>query len=263
MKRSVRKRHEIRKKKSIFKKPVFWSLFLFSFLVAGGIYFFVFFEKFQISKITVLGNGKVQTSAVEKLISAGIEQRFWFVSSRSIFLVNPGKISRIILEKYPVIGSVEIKKQYFNALIVNIKERKPFVIFCEKTENCFFLDESSVAFEGVANIVEGFSIVRQFEEKEIVLGKEVVKKEIMEAISKIQKNFEENLKLKIEEFNISSSERLDVKTNENWQVYFSTAFDIDLQITKLNYLLEKELPKENRVELQYIDLRFKDRAYYK
>ncbi len=71
------------------------------------------------------------------------------------------------------------------------------------------------------------------------------------------------MKLKIEEFNISSPTRLDVKTIEGWWVYFSTAFDIDLQITKLNLLLEKEISQEDRGVLKYIDLRFKDRAYYK
>lgn len=263
MRKVVRKRHKIRRKKSIFKKPFFWWIVLFLLLIAGGIYFLVFFENFQVSKITILGNGKVQTAAVEKLISAGVQQRFWFISSKSIFLVSPSKISGVILDQYPVIGSVEIKKQYPDNIIVNIKERKPFVIFCEKTEDCFFLDENGVVFERVINTVEGFPIVRQFEDRAMVLGKAAVEKNIMEAIVKIKKDFEEKLNLQIKEINIPDSARLNTTTSEGWRVYFGLDSDIDLQIIKLNYLLEKELPKESRVGLQYIDLRFKDRAYYK
>jgi hypothetical protein len=39
--------------------------------------------------------------------------------------------------------------------------------------------------------------------------------------------------------------------------------DLDLQITKLNLLLKNEVSESARKTLQYIDLRFKDRAYYK
>ncbi len=265
------KPHRIKRRKSIFRKPVFWLLFLFSFLVAGGIYFFVFFEKFQISKIIISGNEKVQTGELEKLVFEKIKQKLWLGiplgDSQSIFLVNSAKIKRSILEQYPNIDTVATKRKFPNTIIVDIKERKPFVILCgfkeTKTETCFFLDEKGIAFERDATVTGNLTIVRQFEEKEIVLGKEVVKKEIMESIYKIQKNLEENLKLKIEEFNISSPTRLDVKTIEGWWVYFSTAFDIDLQITKLNLLLEKEISQEDRGVLKYIDLRFKDRAYYK
>jgi hypothetical protein len=59
--------------------------------------------------------------------------------------------------------------------------------------------------------------------------------------------------------------RLDIKTNENWQIYFdlNSMSDTDLKIAKLNLLLNGEITPEIRKNLQYIDLRFKDRAYYK
>jgi len=82
----------------------------------------------------------------------------------------------------------------------------------------------------------------------------------MAAIVKIKKDFEKKLDLQLKEIDIPNQSRLNATTGEGWQVYFSLDSDIDLQTTKLNYLLEKELPKENRGALQYIDLRY-ERAY--
>ena len=262
MRRTHYKPHRIKPKKSIFKKLVFWLVFLLSFLIVGGIYFFIFFETFQISKIIILGNEKVQTKELENLVSEGVKQKLWFVNFQNILLVSPAKINQSILKQYPNINSIETKRKLPNVLVINIKERKPSAIFCNKTD-CFFIDENGVVFEKIPGVRDGFLIVRQFEEKKIILGKEIVKKEIMEKIAKIKKDLKEKFQINVKEAIISSEERLDIKTSENWEIYFNLVIDIDLQIEKLNLLLEKEIPKESRAGLKYIDLRFKDRAYYK
>jgi hypothetical protein len=58
---------------------------------------------------------------------------------------------------------------------------------------------------------------------------------------------------------------MDTTINEGWQIYFSLDPDSDIntQLVKLNLLLSGEIPLENRKNLEYIDLRFKDRAFYK
>jgi len=253
--------HRIKRKKPIFKRPVFWLVFFSLLLIITATYFLVFFGKIQIKEVNIYGNEKVPTEELKELVSEKIKQKFLFLDSQSIFLVNLARIKESILGQYPDVDSVEMKRILPSTLIVDVKEREPLAIFCNKTE-CFFIDKKGVAFEKIAGTVDGFSIVRQFEEKEIILGEEVVKKETMESISKILENFQEKLEIGVEEFNISSLTRLNVKTDENWQVYFDINSDIDLQITKLDLLLEKEISQSDREDLEYIDLRFK-RVYYK
>lgn len=274
MKGSARRRHKIKIKKSIFKKPFFWRIILIFVLVTTGIYFLVFFEKFQISKIIISGNEKVQTENLQKLILQKIEINFWFGvpigDSRSIFLISPNKIKKNILEQYPNIGSVTIKRELPDTLIINIEERKPFAVFCNDSD-CFFIDINGVVFEKTLSQANNFLIVRQNivrqtgggGDEKLVLGEEVISKEIIEKIAKIKKGTEERSQVNIKEAKIVSEERLDIKTSEGWEIYFNLTVDIDLQVEKLNLLLEKEIPEEGRVGLQYIDLRFGNRAYYK
>lgn len=268
MRKSHHKPHRLRPKKPFFKKRAFWLLFLLSVLIAGGVYFFIFFKPLQVGRVVILGNKEVPTKELETLIFNNIKRKLCFGitlnGSQNIFLVNTVRINNMALGQYPIIDSLSIKKTLPNTLEVNIIERKPFAIF--HNDEYFFIDEKGVAFKRTSADLPGLLIVRQIdkvEAKEIVLGTEVIKREIAEKIARIKKGLEEKSQVAIKEVNITSEERLDIKTEENWLAYFNLTTDINLQIEKLVLLLEEELPKESRAELQYIDLRFKDRVYYK
>ena len=98
--------------------------------------------------------------------------------------------------------------------------------------------------------------------EELFLGQKLIEKELLDLILRIQGNLKENFQIDIKEAAISLPKRLDIKTSENWQIYFNLESDIDLQIIKLNLLLKQEITAEIREELEYIDLRF-TRVYYK
>lgn len=263
MKRFVRKRHKIKQKKSTLKKPFFWLVILALIAIAIGVYFFIFFDGFQVKKIIISGNEKISTNVIKTLVSEKIKKQILFLSSKSIFLASPAVISSAIIDSFPEIGYAQVKRKLTDTLIIDIKERVPSIVLCgeNKTETCFFVDEAGVAFEKTVAIPSKLPIVRQSRE-ETVLGKEAIKKDIVGYIIKIQKNLSDNFNVDIKGANIISDERMNVLTNEGWEVYFNLASDIDLQITKLKLLLEKEIPQGSRGELKYIDLRF-NRAYYK
>lgn len=256
-----RKPHRIREKKSLLKKPIFWRMILLTILLAEIFYLVFFFDYFQIKKIIITGNEKITSQNIESLIAGKVKER-----TGSIFLVNTTKIENAVLNAFPKISDVKIKREFPDSLVAEIKERVPFVYFCTKKEECFFVDETGVDFSQENNISENFLIVRQMAEQEnnIILGEQAIKKELIQVIAKIMKNFQENLKITLKEAEITSETTLTFKTDEGWKVFFNPATDVDLQIEKLNLLLEKEIPQESRGKLEYIDLRFeKNRVYYK
>jgi len=106
-------------------------------------------------------------------------------------------------------------------------------------------------------------ITQTLNSNDIFTGESVVDRNVISAISKIEKNLKDNFQIDIKEALVSNPLRLDIKTNENWQIYFDLNSDTNLQIIKLNSLLKNEISQTSRASLQYIDLRFKDRAYYK
>jgi hypothetical protein len=94
------------------------------------------------------------------------------------------------------------------------------------------------------------------------LGEQMIGRDYLEKIFKIQKFFQEELKIEIEEF-VFFEQRLNLKTKEGWEIYFDPREDINWQLTKLNLVLKEEILPEKRRNLEYIELRFGDLATYK
>jgi len=207
----------------------------------------------------------LQNIANNSITKKFIDLGFWSLSSKSIFLASINNIQNQILNSNTGIKTISVNKTYPQNLTIQIQERKPFAIFCQ-SEKCFNIDDTGVIFEELASVPENSFIVRQnLALDNLYLGKNVVQEKTMTTISEIKKDLQDNFKINLTEATISTPIRLDIKTGEGWQIYF----DIDensnasLQITKLNLLLKDQITTISRQNLEYIDLRFNDRAYYK
>ena len=263
--------HRIRPKKSIFKKPIFWFLLLFLILISTALYFLLFYQKFQVKNITNSGNEKANEQEIENIVLNETNKKIinflsFNVTSESIFLVDTENIKKQVLNMFPVIEDVKTDKNFPDSISVQIKERKPFAVFTsQNNEDYFYIDESGVIFEKLQGFPQNMTAIRQLiNSVDAVIGKEAVEKNIMKAVSNIKKNLEDKFQIDIREAFISNPLRLDIKTGENWQIYFNLGpdSDINLQITKLNLLLTEKISPQVRKNLEYIDLRF-DKAYYK
>jgi len=273
---SYRKKHVKSKilknkpKKSILKLPIFWYFLLFLIIILTGLYFLLFFSNFQVNNIIISGNEKINSQDLQNVINDNINRKIielgnWNISSQSIFLIATENIKNKILNSYPIIENLTVTKKFPQDLNVQIEERKQFAIFCQN-DNCFNIDDNGVIFGNSSIFKEDYFIVRQSQNyDDLFLGKNVVHKNLMTIISEIEKNLKDNFQINLTEALISTPIRLDIKTGESWQIYFDIDenCDIKLQLTKLNLLLRGEITPEIRQKLEYVDLRFKDRAYYK
>ncbi len=262
-----RKPHKIKTKRSIFKTKSFWYVILVVVLLVATIYFVIFFDKVQIKNIIISGNSKAPANQIESLVANEISKKVLFLPERSIFLVDTATVKNLVLESFPVVGDVKVSRKFFDSLEIVINEREARAIFCQniETENtCSYIDETGTAFEE-AKLTETQSslIVRRYDNNKVSLGEQAITKETLGYILKAKKGLTDKYGVLVDSADIASDIRLNIKTNEGWEVYFNLSADMDLQIAKLILLLEKEITKESRGSLQYIDLRFQDRAYYK
>lgn len=264
--------HKLKPKKSIFKRPAFWYVILVLIFVFAVLYFLFFFPKIQVSKFLISGNEKIKTEDIENIILNNIEKNIfsigsWQVKTKSIFLVNLNNIKKEILSKFPEIENVVVKKKFFETVQVKIEERSPVAVFCQPENlpnNCYFIDRGGIIFELIKDLPGQMVILRQqLANEDIFVGKKTVQENIINAVLKTDKVLKDSFKIDVKEALITSPIRMDLKTSENWQIYFDLDSDLDLQITKLNLLLKNEISESVRKTLQYIDLRFRDRAYYK
>ena len=139
---------------------------------------------------------------------------------------------------------------------------QPIIPFIEGDGTGPDIWKSSVAVFDAA-VQKAYKGERKIEWFEVFAGEKVVEKNIMDIINNVKRSLKDNFQIDVKEAIISNPSRLNIETSENWQIYLNTDLESDLQIVKMNLLLRDEIPASGRKGLQYIDLRFKDRAYYK
>lgn len=253
-----RKYYRKYRRKKIIKKFLLIS-FLILIILGGTFYIFFFSPFFKVKEIEISGNEKVQGQDLRVIIEQKIFKKLIFFSSKSIFWLDFQSSEKEILGNYPQIATVFFQRQLPSKIIVKIEERKKTGIFYQK-ETPFLIDKQGIIFEK-AEALDSNLIIKS-EKSDFNLGDKVIEKENLGKILKIQKTLE-ILEVDVEYFFLPSPKRLNVKTSEGWQIYFSLVEDLDWQITKLKLSLENKIPPEKRGILEYIDVRFGNMVYPK
>lgn len=261
--RKYQKPYRIKRKKSIFKKRFFW-LGISVLVILGGIFYLVcFFPSLQVEKINISGNQKAPTKEIKRIIKERIGRNIIFISSRSILLVNFDKISKGVLDNFPQVAKVSLKRNFPNTITIEIEEREPVAVFSHN-EDYFFIDREGIIFEEISPDSPGLLEIRNLAFNQTPnLGKRVVEKELLTQILEIELKIKENLKIPLVKAQVLSDERLNIETFEGWEIYLNPKEDFGWQLTKLKAVLEEEIPQERRKDLEYIELRFGNLAPYK
>ncbi|MFH1575444.1 MAG: FtsQ-type POTRA domain-containing protein [Candidatus Nealsonbacteria bacterium] len=260
MKKYYRKPHQYKKKKSIFRKKFLALLFLIL-AIAGAIFYGLFFWKvFWVEKVIISGEQKITKEDIGFLVDKELENKALFLATKSIWSVNTNKIKEDILNAFPQIAAAEVRKNFFDAISVQITERVPLALWCE-AERCFLLDEDGIIFEDASDDPELVIIKDDNFIEELFLGKAVIKKDALAQILKIESKLIE-INILINKALIISDERLNIETKEGWEIYFNLKGNLDWQSKELKLTIEDRISAEKRQELEYIDLRF-SRVYYK
>jgi len=158
------------------------------------------------------------------------------------------------------IDSVAFEKNLPKEIKIIIREREMVSLF-ENNNYFFLLDRKGIVFEKIENKEDSFLIKNSSFNEEAVLGKGVIEEKTLSKILELKEGMED-LNLEISEAFLETQKRVDIKTREGWEVYFSLEKELKWQLTETKILLEKEINLQRRENLQYIDLRF-EKAYYK
>ncbi len=242
-KRKYQSRYRQSQKKSVLRKRWFWDLVLVVLFLANVGYLMFFSPAFRLREIKVSAEEGIYPVKIFNLASANL--------NRNLFLVKTEALKDNILENFPEVRQVEIKKRFPHSLLLTVEKREASAVFCPQASSsrCSLIDETGAMFEEEA--AENLNYI--FSDRESIKQEEIAK------ILQIEQNLTKQL-LAIEKF-ILEEERLNVEIDEGWQIYFDLSGDIGLALTKLTLLLEEEISAEQQKNLKYIDLRF-SKAYY-
>lgn len=260
-KKHFRKPHRIQKRKSIFRSRVFWFGLLGLIFISGCFYLIVFSPWLQIQQIQIQGNRNISSQEIKEQIQPMIERQMILWKTRAIFLANLKEINNLLLNQFPSIGQVKLKRGLPETLVISVREREPVALFYHQGRG-FFLDQDGIVFgltteEKEVNFLRIESLIFN---QEIVLGQLTLEPGLVEKIIKIEQALRKK-EIFILRAVIVSEEKLEIETKEGWKIFFNQKNNISKQIFNLGVVINEKISAERRRVLERIDLRFDEIIY--
>ena len=264
---------EIKKQKFIFKLKLYGILIVFLFLLAGAGYLTAYSSFFKINSIALIDAENKQANANE--IIKDLKDSFNGKSKLTSFLgadnilIWQNKPDETFFKNHPKIVDLAIRKDYLERKIeIDMDEREKLGVWCKTTtnnqelitNNCWWFDENGVIFEE-APIVEGEMIYKIIDSsnRELALGDRILDENLFNNLILIFKTLERaGLNLKTLRLENLSAQEVIAESPLTPKIYFSLRFDPDFSLSVFENLKKTDLEK-----VEYLDLRIKNRAYYK
>jgi hypothetical protein len=270
----VRRKSKKLRKKTKKRTGLEW-FFVFCFFLFLGSVLYVFFCSPLVSITSIEVRGTQRTDPM--IISDHIEEvlrgeKFACIQNRNFFLIKKNNILEKILQDQRI-KSVHVEKKFPQTVIVDIDEYDFVPVWClgSKEGVCYELTTSGCI---VREIDQDSSLITENEHFIIVDGggdvvtidQCVIDRDKMEKVRILGEELIYALDTSIVQpytIDFRGSGEIRYQTNEGWYIVIDLDHPVDeiLYIARL-FVRKIDLPK-SRTDLEYVDLRFPNRIFYK
>ncbi|MFA5023151.1 MAG: hypothetical protein WC385_03500 [Candidatus Paceibacterota bacterium] len=285
--RSSREREKKRKN----TKRVFGVLLLL--FIVGGFLLLLNLNFLRLTTFSISGQTSLDLVALKQTIKGNLDGScLGIVPNNSVFFFSKTKLATLLKQKFPGLQAVEIDSPNLNTLIVKVSDRESKVLWCNVVNGkiCFYLNDEGQVYQEAPNFSE--SIIMEFDSGGII--KKLPTKAIDPKDLSRAKDFLNFLKPALVDWprrsldggglaSSTASYKLDhinvlplkdfeaiivssINPNNSWKLLFNTGATADQLITNFNTLIKDPTLTKNwpaGTSLDYLDLRFENKAFYK
>ncbi len=266
-KRRVRKRKWLnpRQKRILKRKVYIYSSASFLVLLFAAFVYLSSIPGINIQKIKVLGDKNLAWN-VQKFIHREIfREKYLFLPGNNALLLNKSGLASAVLFSYPQIKDLNFKKSRLDELNLELKMRQAFFLFCKKNDECFLADKKGFIYAKDNKTKSSLTKVYSYrlDKKTDVIIKDLPLRAslpheelslLLQTKDLLRKN---NLRVKEMHFNADGQIKIVL---DNFYIKAHKKHITELK--NIAYLI-KNLNEKEIEQLDYVDLRFKDRIYYK
>ncbi len=270
-----------RKRKVFFRKSSLWlALFV---IVVGGLVFLSWRPFLQIKEVTVAGINVLPENELLGRVEDTLSERYILVfPKRNIFLAPQRALEKDLKNAYPRIETIDVSLDTRRTLGIVLTEREGQYLWCDESvsregeeSDCYYMDDRGKIFDkapyfSAGNIYFSFYGTITDDIPDEILGERYLS---IEEFMKLTSFIESLDKMQIKSFACKEDGDefvlyLGEKQSPNMP-YMSWKSDIDMAHLKSNvdsaFATEpfKTKYREDFANLEYIDLRFENKVYYK
>ncbi len=196
------------------------------------------------------------------------------VPRRMFFAVRSGRLRDSIRREFPKLKEVRAKKRFPDSLVIRASERELFAILCnDKARDtpltpivhwCAYLDADGIAYTA-APLFAGYLILKIHTDfKDAHIGQEAIAPSLIEKFRLIKSALASKMGIIVESFELSAAipSEFRVATADGFWIFFRVENNYENAFRVLGRILEDEIG-DRRARVDYIDLRFGNKVFYK
>lgn len=249
---------------------------IFTWLLVSGfvgvVGYILFFSPFMtIDDISIKGEENLKSEDVLAVVKESLAGKYLDVWQKNNFiLASKSRIGNDLQGRFKRIENVEVIKSFPNKLSVAIKEVRASLIFCSG-DPCWVIDEKGEVFARADFSSNEFGeqdliVLRNSSARNIAREDILIEEDLMNFLIDTNRRLENELNILTEgEYSTPAmiSGDLRVETSEGWKIFFNKNLGSKKTLEMLKAILEKNFDQDKRANLEYIDLRVNNKAYYK
>lgn len=232
----------------------------------SGISYISKLKSITIASINFEGNLSVKSSDLKAFVSSALNGSYGHILAKSNSLIYPkGDLKNKLLNNFTRIKNVELKLKDFQTLNVLITERKPVALWCD--QKCYFLDEEGFVFDEAPQISGSvYTHYHGFISDENIIGKTFLNSSDFKDLSHFVSNLK-NEQINITDIFYKQEQEFEAVVEGGGKILFNKKTSFENTLENLNSVLE-DYKVENKngdffKNLDYVDLRFGNKIYYK
>ncbi|MDO8552631.1 MAG: hypothetical protein Q7S01_03845 [bacterium] len=244
------------------------ALLVLAFVVAAvgasyGISELSYLSRYSIREVKVKGTENVSPRLVQAYVETKLNNGTRPIISRdNIFLYPKADIAQSIQNYFPRILSADISRESLlaQAITVSVTERKLFALWCSEKELCFEMDDTGFIFAESSTTTSGIVFKGGLATSSAPIGQTFFPGHFSNILAFLSR-------LKDSGFSVVG---VAIENEQDFMLTLSKGFDVRSTIEQdantivrnlQTVLMSQSLSREDKIE--YIDLRFGNRVYYK
>jgi len=252
----------IKRKKKILHLKI-WGLLILFILIVAGLAYLSNSDSAKISNIYINDTIFFDKKEIEKIVREELDGKYLMVFGKNnIFLLPKFKIEERLKNFNSSIKKASLTLSGVNSISINIEEYKPVAVWCNDSD-CYYLNENGLVFNKASidydkNLVKFGDWLRDDPTGKTYTDPETFKKiiKLIEFVLKVP--------MKVVSINTEDGLTFNLHTDVGTRLLYEINDNPEDVANNLNTVLEKDaINKAQLNNIDYIDLRFGNKVYYK
>ncbi len=223
----------------------------------------------RVAKVEVAGVEGTEAKAVEEMVQAALEGRYFLMLPRDNVLIYPqADITAELLKEFPTFASVQVRAKDLRTLGVEIVKRTPKAVWCgvqiAAPAPCLLLDVQGAAYEPAAEFAGPVYTTYYGALAEGAAPQHYLSEEEFRSLAALVGALEEEQKGRIVSVEVDGAGDVSARFADGFELKFVLGDGSGDVFERFVLALSAEPFKDRLLtDFEYLDLRFGDRLYYK